>query len=225
MNDVSKEFLRFAIDSKVIQFGEFITKAGRRSPYFFNAGLFNDGQNLSRIANFFASTIINSGIEFDMLFGPAYKGITLASATAVALASKGKNVAFAYNRKEKKEHGEGGSLVGATMRGRVVIIDDVISAGTSIGESIEIIRMAGAEPVAVFVALDRMERIAEEGSLSANSAILEIKRMHGIPVIAVANLNDLFEMLDASSAPQEIAQYKSAVSLYRERYGVGTRTV
>lgn len=219
MNNLKHEFIKFSVDTGVIRFGDFVTKAGRNSPYFFNAGLFNDGANLGRIANFYAQTLLDSGVSFDMLFGPAYKGITLASATAVALAAKGHNVPFSYNRKEAKDHGEGGSIVGAQLKGRVVIVDDVISAGTSVRESVEMIRNAGATPVAVLIALDRMERSGKDDHLSAHSAVQEVSQEYGIPVISIANLNDLFECLSVAGADQQIAQYKDAVAAYRQRYG------
>lgn len=219
MNNLKEEFIHFAIDAEVIRFGEFITKAGRISPYFFNAGLFNDGANLGKIANFYAQTLLNAGLEFDMLFGPAYKGITLASATAVALAQKGRNVAFAYNRKEAKDHGEGGSIVGAKLQGRVVIVDDVISAGTSVRESVELIRAAGATPCAVLIALDRMERSGKDDALSAQSAVQEVSQTYGIPVISIANLNDLFACLTAADAESSLSCYTDVVAAYRTRYG------
>lgn len=220
MSNIREEFIRFAVNAQVIRFGEFITKAGRTSPYFFNAGLFNDGANLGKVAEFYAQTLLDSGVEFDMLFGPAYKGITLASATAVALANKGRNVPFAYNRKEAKDHGEGGTIVGAKLAGRIVIIDDVISAGTSVRESVELIRAAGAEPAAVLIALDRMERVGADDALSANSAVQEVSQSYGIPVLAIANLNDLFTCLSAENADVAMTQYKNAVADYRQRYGV-----
>lgn len=219
MKNLKQEFIRFSVDAGVIRFGEFVTKAGRNSPYFFNAGLFNDGANLGRIADFYAQTLLDSGIEFDMLFGPAYKGITLASATAVALAAKGRNVPFAYNRKEAKDHGEGGTIVGAGLKGKVVIIDDVISAGTSVRESVEMIRHAGATPSAVLIALDRMERSGKDGALSAHSAVQEVSQTYGMPVISIANLNDLFDCLSAAGADTQIARHKDAVAAYRRRYG------
>ncbi len=219
MTNLKQEFIQFAVDAEVIRFGEFVTKAGRTSPYFFNAGLFNDGTNLGKIADFYAQTLLDAGVEFDMLFGPAYKGITLASATAVALAQKGRNVPFAYNRKEAKDHGEGGSIVGAKLQGKVVIVDDVISAGTSVRESVELIRAAGATPAAVLIALDRMERVGKDDELSANSAVQEVSESYGIPVIAIANLNDLFACLSAENADAKLSQYKDAVAAYRQRYG------
>ncbi len=219
MKNLKQEFIHFAVDAEVIRFGEFITKAGRKSPYFFNAGLFNNGENLGRVANFYAQTLLDSGIAFDMLFGPAYKGITLASATAVSLASKGRNVPFAYNRKEAKDHGEGGSIVGAKLQGRVVIVDDVISAGTSVRESVEMIRAAGATPCAVLIALDRMERAGSDDNLSALSAVQEITKNFDIPVVAIASLNDLFECLSHAEVAPDLVQHKDAVAAYRQKYG------
>lgn len=219
MSNLRQEFIQFAVSADVLRFGEFVTKAGRTSPYFFNAGLFNDGANLGKVANFYAETLLKSGIEFDMLFGPAYKGITLASATAVALANKNKNVPFAYNRKEAKDHGEGGTMVGAKLQGNVVIIDDVISAGTSIRESVDMIRANGATPCAVLIALDRMERVGKEGALSEHSAVQEVAKQYDMPVIAISNLNDLFEYVSASGNT-ELAQHKDAIAAYRHRYGV-----
>lgn len=220
MNNLKQEFIQFSIDAGVIRFGEFVTKAGRLSPYFFNAGLFNDGANLGRIADFYAQTLLDSGVEFDMLFGPAYKGITLASATAVSLAAKGRNVSFAFNRKEAKDHGEGGTIVGAKLQGRVVIVDDVISAGTSVRESVEMIRAAGAEPAAVLIALDRMERSGADGELSALSAVQEVSKAYHLPVIAIANLNDLFACLSSTQIDANLLQYKNTVATYRQRYGI-----
>lgn len=220
MNNLRQQFIAFSVESGVLRFGEFVTKAGRTSPYFFNAGLFNDGAALSRLADFYAQTLLDSGIEFDMLFGPAYKGITLASATAVALANKGKNVPFAFNRKEAKDHGEGGTLIGAKLQGRVVIVDDVISAGTSVRESVDIIRAAGATPCAVLIALDRMERSGKENQLSDHSAVQEVSRNYGMPVVSIGNLADLMDYLASAGTQSELAQYKEAVATYRQRYGV-----
>ena len=216
-NNLRQEFIAFSVSAGVLKFGEFTTKAGRQSPYFFNAGLFHDGATLARVADFYAQTLLDSGVEFDMLFGPAYKGITLASATAMALAGKGRNTSFAYNRKEAKDHGEGGTLVGAKLTGKVVIIDDVISAGTSVRESVEMIRNAGAEPCAVLIALDRMERGGKDGVVSELSAVQEVSRNYGIPVISIGNLADLLGYLSADPA---LAQHKDAVAAYRDRYGV-----
>ena len=220
MTNVRQQFIAFSVSAGVLRFGEFITKAGRTSPYFFNAGLFNDGANLGKLADFYAQTLLDSGIEFDMLFGPAYKGITLASATAVALSARGRNVPFAFNRKEAKDHGEGGTMVGAKLQGRVVIIDDVISAGTSVRESVDMIRAAGATPCAVLIALDRMERSGKDDTLSPHSAVQEVTRAYGIPVISIGNLDDLLEYISAAGAHPEQAQYKDAVAAYRRRYGV-----
>ena len=219
MTSLRQQFIEFSLATGVLRFGEFVTKAGRNSPYFFNAGLFNDGAVLGKLADFYAQTLIDSGVEFDMLFGPAYKGITLASATAVALAAKGRNVPFAFNRKEAKDHGEGGIMVGAKLQGRVVIIDDVISAGTSVRESVDMIRAAGAAPAAVMIALDRMERAGAEGALSAHSAVQEVSLNYAMPVISIANLNDLFDYLSKGADPQQ-AQFTAAVAEYRRRYGV-----
>ncbi len=220
MNNTRQQFIEFSVNVGVLRFGEFVTKAGRLSPYFFNAGLFNDGATLGKLAGFYAQTMLDSGVEFDMLFGPAYKGITLASATAVAMATKGRNVPFAYNRKEAKDHGEGGTIVGAKLAGRVVIIDDVISAGTSVRESVQMIRAQGAEPCAVLIALDRMEKSGAEGAMSQLSAVQEVEQSVGIPVIPIANLNDLFAYLSGPGASPELGQYKEAVAAYRQRYGV-----
>ncbi len=220
MTNVRQQFIEFSVSAGVLRFGEFITKAGRTSPYFFNAGLFNDGANLGKLADFYAQTLIDSGIEFDMLFGPAYKGITLASATAVALSAKGRNVPFAFNRKEAKDHGEGGTMVGAKLQGRVVIIDDVISAGTSVRESVDMIRAAGATPCAVLIALDRMERSGKDDALSPHSAVQEVTQTYGMPVISIGNLDDLLEYISDAGAHSELAQYKDAVAAYRRRYGI-----
>ena len=220
MSNLRQEFIAFSVSAGVLSFGEFVTKAGRLSPYFFNAGLFNNGANLGRLADFYAQTLLDSGVEFDMLFGPAYKGITLAAATAIALANKGRNVPFAYNRKEAKDHGEGGTIVGAKLQGKVVIIDDVISAGTSVRESVELIRAAGATPSAVLIALDRMERAGKDGALSPHSAVQEVTQAYGMPVISIGNLNDLLEYISAAGMESELAQYRDAVAAYRQRYGV-----
>lgn len=220
MNNLRQEFIQFSVETGVLRFGEFVTKAGRTSPYFFNAGLFSQGGTLARLSEFYAQTLLESGVEFDMLFGPAYKGITLASATAVALANKGRDVPFAFNRKEAKDHGEGGTIVGARLEGRVVIIDDVISAGTSVRESVDMIRAAGATPCAVLIALDRMERSGKDDALSAHSAVQEVSKAYGIPVVSIGNLEDLFEYISNAGANPELAQYKEAVAAYRRRYGV-----
>jgi len=222
--DTRQEFIRFALAAGVLRFGEFKTKAGRLSPYFFNAGLFNDGALLGRLGEFYARTLLEAEADgrlaFDMLFGPAYKGITLASATAVALARMGRNLPFAFNRKEAKDHGEGGSLIGAPMKGRVVIIDDVISAGTSVRESVQLIRAAGAEPAGVLIALDRMERGGDAVNVSGHSATEDVARLYGIPVVAIASLADLLAFLESGGAEAEaLAQYRPQVQAYRERYG------
>ena len=220
----SLEFIRFALDAGVLRFGQFRTKAGRDSPYFFNAGLFNDGARLGRLAEFYAATLLTAHdagqLRFDMLFGPAYKGITLASATAVELARRGRNVDFAYNRKEAKDHGEGGTLIGAPLRGRVVIVDDVISAGTSVRESVDIIRAAGAEPAAVLIALDRRERGGNATEVTEQSAVQQVQALFGIPVLSIASLDDVVAFLEQSGHAGELAAYRSQVAAYRERYGV-----
>jgi orotate phosphoribosyltransferase len=220
LSQLRQEFIAFAVEAGVLKFGEFVTKAGRNSPYFFNAGLFNDGAVLGKLADYYAQTLLDSGVEFDMLFGPAYKGITLASATAVALAKRGRNVPFAFNRKEAKDHGEGGTLIGAKLEGRVVIIDDVISAGTSVRESVELIRSAGATPCAVLIALDRMEKSGKDGALSEHSAVQDVTKTYGMPVLSIGNLNDLLEYISTEGANAELAKYKDAVAAYRSRYGV-----
>jgi orotate phosphoribosyltransferase len=208
------QFVEFALDQGVLRFGEFKTKAGRLSPYFFNAGLFNTGLALSRLGEFYANAISDSGISYDLLFGPAYKGIPLVSTTAVALARAGRNVPYCFNRKEVKDHGEGGVIVGAPMAGRVLILDDVISAGTSVRESVDLIRAAGAQPAAVVIALDRMERGSGEAS-----AVQEVGALYGLPVFAIATLEDIVEFLAARGA---MAHELHAVRKYREQYGVST---
>jgi orotate phosphoribosyltransferase len=216
------EFVQFAVEAGVLRFGEFKTKAGRLSPYFFNAGLFDDGAKLGRVAQFYARRLLasqESGLEFDMLFGPAYKGITLAAAVAIELARLGRNVPFAYNRKEAKDHGEGGTLVGAPLRGRVVIVDDVISAGTSVRESIALIKGAGATPVGVAIALDRQERSAENGVEQSGSAVQYITSQLDLRVAPIATLADLLHYLHASN-DATLSGYRQAVSAYRDRYGV-----
>jgi orotate phosphoribosyltransferase len=211
-NNFRQDFIRFAVQQKVLCFGEFQTKAGRLSPYFFNAGLFNDGAALRNLSQFYAQAILASDVPFDMLFGPAYKGIPLAAGTAIALAEQGRNVPYCYNRKEAKDHGEGGITVGAKLQGRILIIDDVISAGTSVRESIELIRHAGAEPCGVVIALDRMEK-----GLGELSAVQEVQRNYGIPVVSIATLDDLLGYLQGEAG---MVQNLSAVQAYRDRYGV-----
>ncbi len=210
--DFRRDFIAFACDKGVLRFGEFKTKAGRLSPYFFNAGLFNDGASLARLADYYAQAILASGIAFDMLFGPAYKGIPLVAAIAMKLAERGRNLPFAFNRKEAKDHGEGGTLIGAPLAGRVLIVDDVISAGTSVRESVDIIRHAGATPAGVAIAIDRQER--GTGTLSA---VQEVEQALGIPVIAVARLTDVIDYLAGQPA---LEQNLAAVRRYRETYGV-----
>ena len=212
-------FVQFALDSRVLRFGQFKTKAGRISPYFFNAGLFDDGAKLARLAQFYASRLIDSGLEFDMIFGPAYKGIALAATLSVELARRGRNVPFAYNRKEAKKHGEGGALIGAPLAGRVLIIDDVISAGTAVGESIAAIRAAGATPHAVLIALDRQERGSEQGVDLPQGAVQYVRQALGLEVLAIAALDHLLQYLEAS-ADNQLAGYHDQVLAYRLRYGV-----
>lgn len=216
---LAQDFVKFAVDAGVLRFGEFKTKAGRLSPYFFNSALFDDGAKLARLAEFYARRLLASGCEFDMLFGPAYKGITLAAASAVALAGLGRNVPFAFNRKEAKAHGEGGTLVGAKVAGRVVIVDDVITDGASKRESVDTLRAAGGEPAAVLIALDRMERGGNADNLSAHSAVEDFERDYGLPVISIATLTDLLQYLQTNADPALQAHFAS-VSAYRERYGV-----
>jgi orotate phosphoribosyltransferase len=221
-DQLALDFVQFAVESGVLRFGEFKTKAGRLSPYFFNAGLFDDGAKLGRLAQFYAQRILSSGIEFDMLFGPAYKGIPLAAAVAIELARLGRNVPYAYNRKEAKDHGEGGSLVGAPVKGRVLIVDDVMSAGTAARESIAIIAAAGATPHAVTIALDRQEKATEivDGKSQdvPHSAVQYVTQVLGLQVCAIAKLTDLLHYLQASGA--SMAQHTAAVQAYRARYGV-----
>jgi orotate phosphoribosyltransferase len=216
---LAQDFVKFAVESGVLRFGEFKTKAGRLSPYFFNSGLFDDGAKLGRLAGFYARRLLASGLAFDMLFGPAYKGITLASASAVELARLGRNVPFAHNRKEAKAHGEGGTMVGAPLRGRVVIIDDVITDGASKRESVDLIRAAGAEPAAVLIAMDRQERVGSDDNLSAHSAVESFAREYGLPVLAIANLADLMTYLQSTDDPTLKAHLARVLS-YRDRYGV-----
>jgi len=218
-NSNQDNFIQFALEANVLSFGEFKTKAGRLSPYFFNAGGFNDGARLSALGRYYARALQDSGLQYDMLYGPAYKGITLAAATAIALADAGRNVPYAYNRKEAKDHGEGGSLVGAPVKGKVVIIDDVISAGTSVRESVKLIREAGAEPAAVLIALDRMEKSGTATEIGDKSAVQAVEQEFGLPVLAIANLADLMAFLTASSNV-DLTSYLPAVKAYREKYGI-----
>jgi orotate phosphoribosyltransferase len=221
----SHEFIRFAVETGVLKFGDFQTKAGRMSPYFFNAGLFNDGLSLAKLAGFYADRLLQAEAEegvapFDMLFGPAYKGIALASAMAVALAARGRNLPFAFNRKEAKDHGEGGSVIGAPLRGRVMIVDDVISAGTSVGESVALIEAHGAKPAAVLIALDRMERGGDAVQVSGSSAVQQVRERFGLPVYAIATLENLLEFLENSQQrEQSHAAHRIRIADYRRRFG------
>jgi len=222
---LAQEFVAFAVDCGVLRFGEFTTKAGRQSPYFFNAGLFDDGAKLGRLAQFYAQRLIASGIAFDMIFGPAYKGIPLGAAVAIELARLGKNVPFAYNRKEAKDHGEGGSLVGAPLKGRVLIVDDVMSAGTAARESIALIKAAGATPHAVAIALDRQEMATEKQADGTTidvpySAVQYVRKHEGLQVCAIAELGDLLKYLESHSGSPNLAAHLPQVKAYRERYGV-----
>jgi orotate phosphoribosyltransferase len=228
---LAQEFVQFAVESGVLRFGQFKTKAGRMSPYFFNAGLFDDGAKLGRLAQFYARQLLaeeqSSGLQFDMIFGPAYKGIPLAAAVSVELARLGRNLPFAYNRKEAKDHGEGGTLVGAPVKGRVLIVDDVMSAGTAARESIAIIKAAGAIPHAVAIALDRQEKATENGLDVNYSAVQYVTNQLGLQVSSIARLTDLLDYLAMQSILQsgdegtkEVAVHHQAVLAYRERYGV-----
>jgi len=213
-SDFRQEFIRLTIAQKVLRFGEFKTKAGRLSPYFFDAGLFYDGAALKQLAQFYAKAILAADVAFDMLFGPAYKGIPLVAAVAIALSDAGRNARYSFNRKEAKDHGEGGTVIGAPLSGRVLIVDDVISAGTSVRESVNLIRASNAIPCAVAIALDRMER--GSGSLSA---VQEVRVSYNIPVVSIATLDDLIGYLQAQ--PQ-LGEHLAAVGRYREQYGVIT---
>jgi orotate phosphoribosyltransferase len=218
-DSLAQEFVQFSVDSGVLRFGQFKTKAGRMSPYFFNAGGFDDGAKLGRLAQFYAQRILASGIEFDMIFGPAYKGIPLAAAVAIELARLGRNVPYAYNRKEAKDHGEGGTLVGAPVTGRVLVVDDVMSAGTAVRESIALIQAAGATPHAVAIALDRQEMAAEGGVDMKHSAVQYVRDQLGLKVCAIARLVDLLQYLEHHSG-DELGQHHQQVLAYRQRYGV-----
>jgi orotate phosphoribosyltransferase len=221
---LAQEFVQFSLDCGVLKFGEFKTKAGRMSPYFFNAGLFDDGAKLGKLASFYAQRLVQSGIEFDMIFGPAYKGIPLGAAVAIELARLGKNVPFAYNRKEAKDHGEGGSLVGAPLKGRVLIVDDVMSAGTAARESIALIKAAGAIPHAVAIALDRQEMATEKQADGTTkdvpySAVQYVREQVGLQVCAIAELSDLLTYLNAQDG-NAMGEHLVRTQAYRERYGV-----
>lgn len=219
MHQYQKEFLDFAIEQQVLRFGEFTLKSGRKSPYFFNAGLFHSGEAISKLGQFYASAMVNAGLEFDLLFGPAYKGIPLATATAVALFEKhNRNVPWCFNRKEAKDHGEGGSIVGAPLEGRVAIVDDVITAGTAIREVMTIIEQTDAIPAAVVVAMDRQEKgQGESATLKELSAIQEVERDFNIPVLSIVSLTNLLEY---SENHPEIRQYAPEIKAYRDNYGV-----
>jgi len=210
--DFRHEFIAFTLAQRVLCFGEYKTKAGRISPYFFDAGLFFDGQSLKRLARFYAKAILAAGTGFDMLFGPAYKGIPLVAAVAIALADEGRNVRYSFNRKEEKDHGEGGVVIGAPLAGRVLIVDDVISAGTSVRQSVNLIRASRAIPCGVAIALDRMERGAGE-----LSAVQEVEQHYRMPVISIATLEDLVAYLQADNG---MSLNLAAVKRYREQYGV-----
>ena len=221
---LAQEFVQFSVDAGVLKFGEFKTKAGRISPYFFNAGLFDDGAKLGKLAQFYAKALMASGIEFDMIFGPAYKGIPLGAAVSIELARLGKIVPFAYNRKEAKDHGEGGSLVGAPLQGRVLIVDDVMSAGTAARESIELIKKAGATAHAIAIALDRQEMATEvqaDGSVKdvQHSAVQYVRTTLGMSVCCIAELSDLLAYLSTQTGNQ-MGQHLPKVQAYRDRYGV-----
>ena len=216
---LAQEFVQFSIDCGVLKFGEFKTKAGRMSPYFFNAGLFEDGTKLGRLAQFYAQRLVQSGVEFDMVFGPAYKGIPLGTALVIELARLGRNVPFAYNRKEVKDHGEGGTLVGAPLKGRVLVVDDVMSAGTAVRESIALITAAGATPHAVVIALDRQEKATEDGADVDYSAVQYVRRKLGLKVCAIAKLDDLMQYLNAGQGADSDL-HRQRVQAYRQRYGV-----
>ena len=211
MEDFRQAFIAFCVARDVLRFGDFVTKAGRRTPYFFNAGRFDDGESLRRLGGFYAKALLASDMACDQLFGPAYKGIPLASATAIALAEMGHNLPWSFNRKEAKDHGEGGSVVGAPLAGRVVIVDDVITAGTSVRESVDLISNHGAKPAGVLIALDRMER--GTGTLSA---VAEVRERFGIPVTAIATLDDVMAFLATRS---DLARWRGAVDAYRADYG------
>jgi orotate phosphoribosyltransferase len=218
-DQLALDFVQFSVDAGVLRFGQFKTKAGRLSPYFFNAGLFDDGAKLGRLAQFYAQRILASGIAFDMIFGPAYKGIPLAAAVTIELARLGRNVPYAYNRKEAKDHGEGGTLVGAPVKGKVLIVDDVMSAGTAVRESIAIIQAAGATPHAVAIALDRQEMATENGVDVKHSAVQYVRDTLGLQVCAIARLADLLQYLQKHSSG-DLGAYHEQVLAYRARYGV-----
>ena len=218
-NDLlAQEFVQFSVEAGVLRFGDFTTKAGRKSPYFFNTGFFDDGMKLMRLGEFYARRLLVSGVEFDMLFGPAYKGITLAAAVAIGLAKHGKNVTYAYNRKEAKAHGEGGTLVGAPVKGRVLIIDDVITDGASKREAADLIRAAGAEPVGVAITMDRQERARDDGD-DRRSGVQYVEQSLGLKVVSIATLADLMALL-STTGDATLSANSAAVAAYRARYGI-----
>ena len=225
MQNTKQQFIEFALEADVLRFGEFKTKAGRLSPYFFNAGLFNTGARLDRLGAFYAATLLadrKAGrLDFDMIFGPAYKGIPLAASVAMNLSRMGCDVPWAFNRKEIKDHGEGGMIVGAPLKGRVVIIDDVISAGTSVRESVKLIEANNASPSGVLIAVDRMERGGTADAPTATSAVQDVEKTFGLSVVSIINLHDLLAFMDGpSEKAKTVAQYRDAVAAYRARYGV-----
>lgn len=218
------QFIEFALNANVLRFGEFKTKAGRMSPYFFNAGLFNTGSLLDQLGAYYAKTLLEAKkagrIDFDMLFGPAYKGIPLVSTVAMNLARLDCDVPWAFNRKEAKDHGEGGTVIGSPIKGRVVIVDDVISAGTSVRESVSLIRASGATPSGVLIALDRQERGGNAEVLTETSAVQDVEKTFNMPVVSIASLNDLLDFMDGESpAAKAASQYRDAVAAYRTKYG------
>lgn len=224
MQNTKQQFIEFALEADVLRFGEFKTKAGRLSPYFFNAGLFNTGARLDRLGAFYAETLLTARkagrLDFDMIFGPAYKGIPLAASVAMNLSRMGCDVPWAFNRKEIKDHGEGGMIVGAPLKGRVVIIDDVISAGTSVRESVKIIEANNASPSGVLIAVDRMERGGTADAPTATSAVQDVEKTFGLSVVSIINLHDLLAFMDGpSEKAKTVAQYRDAVAAYRARYG------
>lgn len=218
------QFIEFALDTNVLRFGEFKTKAGRLSPYFFNLGLFNTGKTLGKLAEFYAQTLLTARkegkIEFDMIFGPAYKGIPLAAAVAVKLSEMGCDIPYAFNRKEAKDHGEGGMIIGAPLKGKVIVIDDVISAGTSVRESVKLIQAAGAQASGVLIALDRMEKGGNAEQMTEVSAVQDVINTFHMPVISIINLKDLLAFMDEDTPmAQQARAYKKVVQDYRDRYG------
>jgi orotate phosphoribosyltransferase len=215
---LAQDFVKFSVEAGVLRFGEFTTKAGRLSPYFFNTGLFDDGAKLMRLGEFYARRLLASGLAFDMLFGPAYKGITLAAAVAIGLAKEGRSVPYAYNRKEAKDHGEGGTLVGAPVKGRVLIIDDVITDGASKREAADMIRAAGATPVGVAITMDRQERASDDPA-HTRSGVQYVEQELGLRVLSIATLSDLMEFL-SGSRDASLLNNAQRVAAYRQRYGV-----